>query len=285
MTKKWNMIIDISRCMNCRNCFLATKDEHIGNDFPSYAAAQPAHGHNWIDVKTKERGRWPIVEANFMPVMCNHCDHPPCMKAARGGAVSKRPDGIVIIDPVKSRGQKEIVDACPYGALFWNEEEQIPQGWIFDAHLLDKGWKKTRAEQVCAMDVFQSVKVEDEEMQRVAREQDLEVLQPEIGSKPRVWYRNLHLVNRCFVSATVVTRVGGVEDCAENAEVVLRQNDREVARARTDLFGEFKIDRLEQQSGQYELEVESAPHGSARMVFEMGEESLYLGLMTLAAET
>jgi nitrate reductase beta subunit len=63
---------------------------------------------------------------------------------AKSGAISKRADGIVIIDPEKSKGQKEIVDACPYGAVYWNEEKQIPQAWIFHAHLLDDGWTETR---------------------------------------------------------------------------------------------------------------------------------------------
>ena len=89
MTRKWNMIIDVSRCDNCRNCFLATKDEHIGNEFPGYAASQPSNRHSWIDIARHERGCWPVIEANFMPVMCNHCDAAPCMEAARNGAVRK----------------------------------------------------------------------------------------------------------------------------------------------------------------------------------------------------
>jgi len=115
MAKKWNLIVDIERCDNCRSCYIAVKDEHAGNDFPGYAAAQPAQGHHWLDIRRKERGAYPLVEANFQPVMCNHCDDAPCMKAARDGAVQKRADGIVIIDPVKAKGQKQIVDACPYG--------------------------------------------------------------------------------------------------------------------------------------------------------------------------
>jgi len=59
------------------------------------------------------------------------------MKAAKGGAVYKRPDGIVIIDPEKSKGQRQIVDACPIGAIFWNEEYQIPQKCTMCAELLD----------------------------------------------------------------------------------------------------------------------------------------------------
>ena len=283
MTRKWNMIIDVSRCDNCRNCFLATKDEHIGNDFPGYAAPQPPTRHNWLDIRRQERGCWPIVEANFMPVMCNHCDAAPCMKAAKNGAIRKRPDGIVIIDPEKSKGQEEIVSACPYGAVCWNEEKQIPQAWIFDAHLLDQGWKKTRVEEVCPLDVFKSIKVDDAEMQRLAKEQDLEVLRPEIGSRPRVYYKNLHLMTRCFVSGSVVVHVDGVEECAEGAEVVLTKQDSEIARATTDIFGEFKIDKLEKQSGPYELEVKINSHSGISMEFDVGNESLYLGTLNPAA--
>ena len=52
----------------------------------------------------------------------------------------------MIIDPIKAKGQKEIVDACPYEAVIWNEESQLPQTWIFDAHLLDAGFQKPRIE-------------------------------------------------------------------------------------------------------------------------------------------
>jgi len=281
MARKWNMIVDVSRCDNCRNCFLATKDEHIGNDFPGYAASQPEHGHSWVDIQRQERGSYPIVDAHFLPVMCNHCDEAPCMKVAKNGAISKRADGIVIMDPEKSKGQKEIVDACPYGAVYWNEEKQIPQAWIFDAHLLDDGWTQTRAEQCCPTDVFRSVKVEDQEIQRIKEEEGLEVLQPELGTKPRVYYKNLHLMTKCFVSGSVVANVEGIEECAENAEVILKQNGSEVARATTDIFGEFKIDKLGKKSGQYELEVISDSSGSTSMEFDLGDESLYLGVIAL----
>jgi len=282
MAGKWNMIVDVARCDNCRNCFLATKDEHIGNEFAGYAASQPVHGHNWVDIERKERGSYPIVEAHFMPVMCNHCDDAPCMKAAKGGAISKRADGIVIIDPKKSKGQKAIVDACPYGAVYWNEEKQIPQAWIFDAHLLDQGWTKTRMEQVCPTDVFKSIKVEDREMRRIKEEEGLEVLHPELETKPRVYYKNMHLMTMCFVAGSVVANVEGVEECAEDAEVILKQNDSEIARATTDNFGEFKFDKLEKNSGQYKLEVNSNASGSASMAFDLGDESLYLGTIALA---
>jgi Fe-S-cluster-containing dehydrogenase component len=280
MAKKWNLIVDVARCDNCRVCFLAVKDEYIGNDFPGYSAAQPVQGHNWLDVRRRERGEYPLVEARFMPVMCNHCDDAPCMKAARGEAVRKRPDGIVIIDAVKSKGQRQIVEACPYGAICWNETEQIPQAWPFDAHLLDGGWTRTRGEQACPAHVYRTIKVEDEEMQRIRADEGLEVLEPELGTKPRVYYRNLHLMTKCFVGGTVVMHVEGVEECAAGVEVVLKQDGREVGRATTDIFGEFKFDKLEPNSRGYRLEAIGAA-GASSVGFDLGDESRYLGVMTL----
>ncbi len=191
MTGKWALFIDLAKCHNCRNCYVACKDEHVGNAYPGYAAPQPRHGHDWIAISTRERGEAPMVDVAHLPTMCNHCDDPPCAKAARDGAVVKRPDGIVLIVPEKARGQRQIVDACPYGAVTWNEELQLPQAWPFDAHLLDAGWKRTRGAQSCPTQAMRTVCVEDEEMRRLAADQGLEVLHPEHGTRPRVWYRNL----------------------------------------------------------------------------------------------
>jgi len=283
MAKKWNLIVDVARCDNCRLCFLAVKDEYVGNDFPGYSAAQPAQGqHKWLDIRRKERGAYPLVQARFMPVMCNHCDDAPCIKAATDGAVRKRPDGIVIIDPERSKGQRQIVEACPYGAIYWNEDKQIPQAWTFDAHLLDEGWTRTRAEQACPLGVFRTIQVEDGEMQRIQAEEGLEVLRPELGSRPRIYYKNLHVMTKCLVGGTVVENADGVEECAAGAEVVVTKDGREVGRTTTDLFGEFTIDRLEPNSSGYHLEI-TGSSGRFSTQFDLGDESPYLGVMTLAA--
>ena len=283
MAAKWNLIVDVALCDNCRLCFLAVKDEYVGNDFRDISAAQPALGHRWLDILRKERGTYPIVDARFMPVMCNHCDDAPCMKAAQGGAVHKRPDGIVIIDPERAKGQRKIMQACPYGVVFWNEERDIPQAWPFDAHLLDGGWIRTRAEQACPMNVFRTIKVDDAEMRRIQAGEGLEVLRPELGTRPRVYYKNLHRFTKCFIGGTVVERVDGVEECAAGAEVVVSKDGHEVGRATTDTFGEFVIDRLEPNSGGYRLEV-TGSSGRAQAQFDLGDESPYVGVMVLESD-
>ncbi|MBI2318200.1 MAG: oxidoreductase, partial [Betaproteobacteria bacterium] len=161
--KKWNLIIDVAKCTNCNNCFLTNRDEHVDNDFPGYAAPQPRLGHRWIDIRRKERGRAPMIDVAYLPTMCNHCDNAPCVKASKDGAVYQRPDGIVIIDPQRARGNKEIVKSCPYRSIWWNEEHEVAQKWIFDAHLLDQGWKEPRGAQACPTGAMRSLKVEDDE--------------------------------------------------------------------------------------------------------------------------
>jgi Fe-S-cluster-containing dehydrogenase component len=277
---KWNMIVDVEKCENCANCVIVTKDEHVGNDFPGYAAPQPLHGHNWVDIRRNERGQHPIVEANFMPVMCNHCDNAPCIEAGPPGTVYRRPDGIVIIDPVKAKGQKQIVDSCPYGAIFWNDELDLPQKWIFDAHLLDAGWTRTRIEQACGPGALRSIKVDDTEMKRIADSEGLEVLKPDLNTRPRVYYRNLHLMQKCFVGGTVVTKVDGREECLAEVKATLVKGGQAIGQAVSDIFGEFKIDKLDPDSGAYKLTLEAVDGKRTTRAVQLGH-SQYLGVFEL----
>ncbi len=249
------MIIDVAECTNCHLCTLATMDEYVGNDWPGVAAPMPRHGHRWIDILQKERGQAPMIDVAFVPTMCNHCDDAPCMKADKSGAITKRDDGIVIIDPEKAKGRKELVEACPYGHIWWNEELQIPQAWPFDAHLLDQGWQQTRGHQACPTGAMRALKVEDSEMARMAREQGLEVMRPEIGSKPRVYYRNLWRYAKCFIGGSVARETNGAVDCVEGANVRLLKGTTPVAEATTDNYGDFKFDRLDENSGRYTVEI------------------------------
>jgi Fe-S-cluster-containing dehydrogenase component len=266
--KKWNMIIDVAECTNCQLCALAAMDEYVGNDWPGVAAPMPRHGHHWIDIKQKERGQVPMIDIAYVPTTCNHCDNAPCL-AAGGGAVVKRDDGIVIIDPDKAKGRKDLVDACPYGHIWWNDELQLPQAWPFDAHLLDQGWQQTRGHQVCPTGAMRVIKVEDDEMARLARDQSLETLKPELGTRPRVYYRNLWRYSKCFIGGSVSAESSGVVDCVEGATVRLTRDGATVAETTTDNYGDFKFDRLDEGSGRYTVEV-SARGRSRTVEAELG---------------
>ena len=276
---KWNMVIDVAECTNCNLCTLATMDEYIGNDWPGYAAPMPKHGHKWINILAKERGQVPFLDVAYLPTMCNHCDNAPCVSASNG-AITKRDDGIVLIDPEKARGNKDLVDACPYGHIWWNEELEIPQAWPFEAHLLDKGWNKTRGHHSCPTGAMQSIKVTDDEMERMADEQNLEVLQPELGTKPRVWYKNLWRFSKAFIGGTVSSECEGRVDCVEGATVLLLRDTSEIATTQTDNYGDFKFDRLEENSGNYEINILANGHAPKMLSLEL-TNSIYLGEICL----
>jgi Fe-S-cluster-containing dehydrogenase component len=252
--KKWNLIIDVAKCHDCNNCFLACKDEHCDNSFPPYTVAQPWHGHRWVNIMRTERGQFPQIDVAYLPLFCMHCDNAPCIKAAQDGAVYKRDNGIVIIDPVKAQGQKHLVDACPYGAIWWNEEHTLPQKCTLCAHLLDEGWKEPRCVQACPTGALRIFKIEDGEMENLITAESLEPLHPEYHTKPRVYYKNLFRYTHCFIAGSVAVERDGVSDCAQGATVTLIK-DSEKRQVTTDTFGDFKFDGLKENSGIYHIEI------------------------------
>ena len=273
--KKWNLVIDVDNCNNCHMCSLACKDEFVGNNFPGYSAEMPKRGANWIDMQKKERGQTPMIDIGYIPTMCQHCDDAPCLKAAKNGAVVKRDDGIIIIDPEKSKGQKQIVDSCPHGSISWNEELEIPQIWFFDAHLLDKGWKVPRAISVCATGAMRALKVEDKKMQQIAKDEELEVLNPEFKTKPRVYYKNLHRINKCFIGGSVAIKKNKIEDCVTGATVRLSLDNEILSEIKTDDFGDFKFDKLPPNSGKYSINIKIKSH-EKNIKVDL-KDSIYLG--------
>ena len=147
-----------------------------------------------------------MIDVANLPVSCMHCDNAPCIKNAKNGAVYKTANGIVIIDPVKAKGQKDIVKACPYGAIWWNEEKNVAQKCTMCAHLLADGWKETRCVQACPTGARRFLKTEDSQMAEIVKQENLEVLHPEYKTQPAVYYKNLYRYTKCFIAGDVAFR-------------------------------------------------------------------------------
>jgi len=278
--KKWNLIIDVAKCEDCNNCFLSCKDEFADNDFPGYSVAQPKHGHRWMNIMRKERGTCPVIDAAYLPTPCMHCDNAPCIKKAKGEAVYKRDDGVVMIDPEKAKGQKDIVDACPYHVIWWNEEKNVPQKCTFCAHLLDEGWKEPRCVQACPTGALRVVLAEDVELQKIIESEKLEFLNPEFNTKPRVYYKNLSRYLKCFIGGSIAFEKGGITDCVEGARVALLKDSNKINEAVTDNYGDFKFDSLEEDSGKYLLEIKYEGYEKKTLEVDL-ETSLNLGIICL----
>ncbi len=281
----WHLIIDVEKCEDCNNCFLACKDEHVDNDWPGFAAPQPRHGHRWMDILRKERGKFPHIDVAYRPTPCMHCSDAPCVKASisagKLGAVYKREDGIVIIDPKETKGMRELVKSCPYGAIFWNEEADLPQKCTFCAHLLDTGWKTPRCVQACPTGALRVVKAEKEEMERVATQERMTVLRPELNTAPHVYYKNLYRFDTCFIAGSVAYEKDGLMECAAGARVHLEKEGSPVAAAKADTFGDFKLDGIRENSGTFQLEISFGSVRKKRMDVAVGGESVSLGTIIL----
>jgi Fe-S-cluster-containing dehydrogenase component len=208
-----------------------------------------------MNIMRKERGQFPMIDVAFLPVPCMHCDNAPCIKKASNGEVYKQENGIVIIDPEKARGNKSIVDSCPYGAIWWNDEKNVAQKCTMCAHLLADGWKEPRCVQACPTGALRVIKADDTKMKQVVEQENLEILYPEYATQPRVYYQNLYRYLKCFIGGSVSFKVNGLIDCVEGAKVILFKDSKKIDEVETDNYGDFKFDNLEENSGTYRIEI------------------------------
>lgn len=178
-----------------------------------------------------------------------HCDEAPCIPACPiEDTIYKRDDGLVIIDPEKCTGCKSCVDACPYKAIFFNESLNIAQKCTGCAHLLDGGeWKTTRCADACPTEAIKFGE-ESEFKDLIAK---AEVLNPEFGARPRVYYLN---IPKKFIGGTVYDPVE--KEVIIGATCTLNgPKAGKKATVTTDSFGDFWFHNL--ADGNYSLIIEA----------------------------
>jgi Fe-S-cluster-containing dehydrogenase component len=108
---RYGMVIDLRRCVGCYACVMACKAENV----------TPANVF-WNKVLVEEKGAYPNARLTFLPVLCNHCDNPPCETVCPTGATHRRPDGIVAVNQDKCMGCGYCVVACPYQQRTFNHK-------------------------------------------------------------------------------------------------------------------------------------------------------------------
>jgi Fe-S-cluster-containing dehydrogenase component len=269
------MIIDITKCTGCYNCFLACRDEFAGNEYKGYSAAQPMRGMNWMKLIERERGQYPKVKVAYTPVTCMQCEDAACIKVAQKKAVYRRPDGIVIIDPVKAKGQKQIVNGCPYRVIEWNEELQVAQKCTLCAHLLDKGEKVPRCVESCPTGalIFGDLDDPKSEIARLMASSTTEALHAEYGLKEKVRYISLP---KKFVAGTVI--YGDIDEVAVGLKVTL-SGDGKSQSVKTNGFGDFEFEGLADNMD-YTVRIE-APGYQAKSLKAKTMKDTYLGEIVL----
>lgn len=110
--RKYVLTFDTERCFGCYGCVVACQQEHKLTEDKAFLEIQTI-GPVRVDGRMAMR---------FIPHVCMHCRAPMCIKVCPVKAISKKEEGIVLIDAAKCIGCWDCTWACPYHAIAFDEE-------------------------------------------------------------------------------------------------------------------------------------------------------------------
>ncbi len=179
----YGMVMRQDRCIDCERCMEACI---VTNDVPEYGYRTTILQKDAPDAIGQKR--------EFVPVLCNQCNNPPCVRACPTRATYKdKKNGIVMMEYKKCIGCKTCVVACPYNARYFNEEKHAIDkcNFCFDTRL-SKGEKLTACAAACpaGVRIFGDLSDTGSEVYRLIHqiERPVWVMRPEVGAKPNVFY-------------------------------------------------------------------------------------------------
>ena len=128
------MAIDLNRCMNCKACNAACKEQ---NDVGI------GYFWTWVDRKQSDKleedNGAPSHDFYYLPMQCQHCDNPECVTVCPTGASVKADNGTVQIDLDQCIGCQACVSACPYGVRYLNVEKNVVEKCNLCAERIEEG--------------------------------------------------------------------------------------------------------------------------------------------------
>jgi tetrathionate reductase subunit B len=212
---RWAFGVDATRCIGCLSCVIACKKENgvpldihhfrtwveryvylDGSDAPlvdsesdpdirATSAGNPAYPYRFPD---RYKGK-KVDKAFFVPKLCNHCSNPPCVQVCPVGASFRTKDGVVLVDQDYCIGCRYCVQACPYGARTFDEALGVTDKCTWCYHRITKGLKPACVE-VCPAGarVFGDLNDPHSDISVFLSKNRVEVLKPEMGTHPNVYY-------------------------------------------------------------------------------------------------
>ena len=203
----WGMTIDVDACIGCGNCVAACKAE---NDVPD----EPYLFRTWVEryhVPSGDIERPQVDSPNggkdgfperaapaapgkdfFVPKLCNHCAHSPCVQVCPVGATFESPDGVVLVDGTYCIGCRYCVQACPYGCRYIDPRTNTVDKCDLCYHRITKGLTTACCE-VCptAARTLADLKNPKDPVHEFLRTRKIQVLKPQMATGAKVYYSGL----------------------------------------------------------------------------------------------
>ncbi|RUM86886.1 MAG: 4Fe-4S ferredoxin [Thermodesulfatator sp.] len=210
--RRWGLAIDLRKCWehpDCRDCIEACHHVHNVPQIPDKKKEikwiwKDEFEHVFPD-KPNEFNDILLKGKSFL-LLCNHCEHPPCVRLCPTQATFKREDGIVMMDYHRCIGCRFCMAACPFGARSFNWIDPRPyiedpnpefptrmkgvvEKCLFCYERLEKGQKPACVEACkCGALIFGDLEDENSEISRVLRSRFSIRRKPELGTGPSVFY-------------------------------------------------------------------------------------------------
>ena len=214
--RQWGFGVDVNKCIGCLRCVEACKAEnnvprnghqfrtwveryvHIEGEESMHIDSQQDPVNIEASGSEKEyrfANRYQgakVDKAFFVPKLCNQCSHPACVQVCPVGATYRTVDGVVLVDEKRCIGCRYCVQACPYGARYFDEQRGVPDKCTWCYHRITKGLQPACVD-ACPTGarVFGDMRDRQSPISLFVRNNHVQVLKPESGSSPNVFYVGL----------------------------------------------------------------------------------------------
>jgi tetrathionate reductase subunit B len=209
----WAMFIDVEKCIGCGNCVRACKTENDVPDEPFLFRTwveryhvpprslehMVAEDHPEVDSPNGGADGFPPRSRTsegskdfFIPKMCNHCAHSPCVQVCPVGATFESPDGVVLVDKDYCLGCRYCVQACPYGCRFIDPRTNTVDKCDLCYHRITRGLTTACCE-TCPTEarLLGDLKNPDDPIHELLRTHKVQVLKPQMATGSKLYYSGL----------------------------------------------------------------------------------------------